>query len=130
MSCRLYEGRRLPSTPNLYRYWGGTHHLPQGVFDDESRDTDYEYLYLGKAAEGFYYNVNWRWGFGTFAIIIPVVTFPLFAVLKLGQRKAEKRGILIREPSGRTVLQSIWHVVVEFDGRFPPTDLISPLQCV
>ena len=54
MSCRLYEGRRLPSTPNLYRYWGGTHHLPQGVFDDESRDTDYEYLYLGKAAEGFY----------------------------------------------------------------------------
>ena len=54
MSCRLYEGRRIPSTPNLYRYWGGTHHLPQGVFDDESRDTDYEYLYLGKAAEGFY----------------------------------------------------------------------------
>lgn len=69
-----------------------------------------------KAAEGFYYNVNWRWGFGTFAIIIPIVTFPLFTVLKLAQRKAEKQGILVKERSGRTFLQSVWHVIVEFDG--------------
>ncbi|KAI0123171.1 putative transporter [Xylariales sp. AK1849] len=68
-----------------------------------------------KAAEGFYYNVNWRWGFGCFAIILPIVTVPLYLVLKLNLRKAEKQGILPGESSGRTVLQSIWHGIIEFD---------------
>ncbi|KAE8376680.1 major facilitator superfamily domain-containing protein [Aspergillus bertholletiae] len=36
-----------------------------------------------KAAEGFLEHVNWRWGFGCFAIIIPVVSFPLYVVLKV-----------------------------------------------
>ncbi|KAL2257136.1 hypothetical protein VTK26DRAFT_609 [Humicola hyalothermophila] len=69
-----------------------------------------------EAAEDFYYNVNWRWGFGCFAIIFPVVAAPLFFVLKSHVRKAEKQGVLPREKSGRTVLQSIWHYTVEFDA--------------
>ncbi|KAK7423513.1 hypothetical protein QQX98_000970 [Neonectria punicea] len=68
-----------------------------------------------KAAEGFLQNVSWRWGFGCFAIIIPGVTIPLFMLLKLNLRKAEKQGLLVRESSGRTFLQKVWHVIVEFD---------------
>ncbi|OAA65336.1 Major facilitator superfamily domain, general substrate transporter [Niveomyces insectorum RCEF 264] len=68
------------------------------------------------ASDDFYYHINWRWGFGTFAIILPVVAAPLFVVLKLNLRKAKRHGLLIRESSGRTLLQNIWHYVVEFDA--------------
>ncbi|KPM40487.1 Siderophore iron transporter mirB [Neonectria ditissima] len=68
-----------------------------------------------KAAEGFLLNVSWRWGFGCFAIIIPFVTIPLFLLLKINLRKAEKRGLLVRESTGRTFLQSVKHVLVQFD---------------
>lgn len=71
-----------------------------------------------KAAEGFYQDVSWRWGFGSFAIILPAVAAPLFLVLKLNLRKAEKQGLISRESSGRTLLQKIWHGLVEFDGEF------------
>ncbi|KAH8879148.1 siderophore iron transporter mirB [Thozetella sp. PMI_491] len=68
-----------------------------------------------KAADAFYHNVDWRWGFGCFAIILPFVASPLFVVLKLNLRKAKIFGILPPETSGGNVLQKIWHVIVEFD---------------
>ncbi len=70
-----------------------------------------------KASDDFYYNVSWRWGFGTFAIILPFVAAPLFIILKLNLRKAVNRGLLIREKSGRRWLQSTWHYTREFDGK-------------
>lgn len=69
-----------------------------------------------KAAEGFYNNISWRWGFGCFAIIVPFVATPLFVVLKLNLRKAKHEGVLNREPSGRTLLQSVVFHIREFDG--------------
>ncbi|EXJ88098.1 hypothetical protein A1O1_05026 [Capronia coronata CBS 617.96] len=69
-----------------------------------------------KASEGFYQDISWRWGFGCFAIILPVVAAPLFIVLKVNLRKAKKRGLLIRERSGRTFWQNVWYWVVEFDA--------------
>jgi len=71
-----------------------------------------------KAADDFYYKINWRWGFGCFAIIFPVVAAPLFFVLKANLRKAAAQGVLPREKSGRTALESIWHYVVQFDGEY------------
>ncbi|TVY81985.1 Siderophore iron transporter mirB [Lachnellula suecica] len=67
-------------------------------------------------ANDFYVYVSWRWGFGAFAIILPCVAAPLFIILKLNLRKAERFGILAREKSGRTLLQSIWHHTQEFDA--------------
>ncbi|KAG9780833.1 MFS general substrate transporter, partial [Aureobasidium melanogenum] len=69
-----------------------------------------------KASEGFYQDISWRWGFGCFAIILPVVAAPLFFVLKTNLRKAKRHGVLGREKSGRTLWQSICHYVVEFDA--------------
>ncbi|GAB1197563.1 major facilitator superfamily domain-containing protein [Aspergillus pseudonomiae] len=68
-----------------------------------------------KAAEEFLAHVNWRWGFGCFAIIIPVVALPLYLVLKINLRKAQKKGLVKHERSGRTLVQNIIHYLVEFD---------------
>ncbi|CAN6674773.1 siderophore iron transporter 1 [Trichomonascus vanleenenianus] len=67
-----------------------------------------------KAAEEF--AGNWRWAFGGFAIIFPVVAAPLFVILKYNLRKAEKQGILVRQKSGRTLMQSTWYYFKEFDA--------------
>ncbi|KAJ6012139.1 hypothetical protein N7522_002494 [Penicillium canescens] len=69
-----------------------------------------------KAAESFYEKISWRWGFGCFAIIFPIVAAPLFFILKINLRKAKIGGLLRNEPTGRTVLQSIWHYTKEFDA--------------
>lgn len=67
-----------------------------------------------KAAEGFYGD-NWRWGYGTWAIVLPVVAAPLFFTLHINQRKAIRNGILVKKQSGRTWTQSLWYYAVEFD---------------
>lgn len=62
-------------------------------------------------------DIGWAWGFGTYAFIMPVVCAPLYILLKLNERKAKKQGLLKREPSGRTLKQSIWHYLIEFDSK-------------
>ncbi|KAK0113637.1 hypothetical protein ONS95_013883 [Cadophora gregata] len=68
-----------------------------------------------KAAAGFLANVSWRWGFGCFALIVPVVTTPLYLVLRLNLRKAMKEGLWEEKKSGRTVSQQIKYFFIEFD---------------
>ena len=70
-----------------------------------------------KAAEGFLLNVNWRWGFGCFAIILPAVAGPIFVLLRHNGRKAEKQGLYIKGSSGRSFSQNIRHGIIEFDGE-------------
>lgn len=67
---------------------------------------------LGSA---FLKTTTWRWGYGAFCIIMFFVFMPLVVVFKFYQRKAEKMGVFKREPSGRTVVQSILHYFHEFD---------------
>lgn len=68
------------------------------------------------AADAFYYQVSWRWGFGAFAIIFPIVAAPLYGILKLNLKKAKKVGNYVEHSSGRNLLQSTWFYLVEFDG--------------
>lgn len=70
-----------------------------------------------RAAGAFLEDVSWRWGFGCFAIIVPIVTAPLFIMLKLNLRKAERQGRFVREKSGRTFWQQIVYGFKEFDGK-------------
>ncbi|KAJ9151333.1 Siderophore iron transporter mirB [Pleurostoma richardsiae] len=67
-----------------------------------------------KAADDVY-DINWRWGFGCFAIIFPVVAAPLYFVLKYNLRKSRELGATTKEKSNRTIIQSIWYWFVEFD---------------
>jgi len=78
-----------------------------------------------KVAEKIF-DINWRWAFGAFSIIFPVIAAPLFFVLKYNFHKAKKMGVLVPEKSGRTLLESVWHYVVEFDGEFVPVQSIHP----
>ncbi|KAI0970750.1 major facilitator superfamily domain-containing protein [Xylaria arbuscula] len=68
-----------------------------------------------KASSEFYANVGWRWGFGAFAIIFPIVSAPLYFILKFYIRKAKTQGTLVEEKNNRTILQTVWHYILSFD---------------
>lgn len=73
------------------------------------------------AAQSFYYTAGWRWAFGAFAIITPVMSLPFLWVFWNNQRLARKQGVLVttREASGRTWYQSTQHYLIEFDCKHP-----------
>ncbi|OGE56287.1 hypothetical protein PENARI_c003G08124 [Penicillium arizonense] len=68
-----------------------------------------------KIAALFYANLNFRWAFGAFCIILVGVCIPVAVVMLFMQRKAEKTGMLQNERSGRSWWQSISHYFVQFD---------------
>lgn len=69
------------------------------------------------AAQAFLDYSTWRWAYGAFAIIMPVVFIPLALAFKFYQRKAEKMGLLERTESGRGTMQSVVHYIHEFDSK-------------
>jgi MFS family permease len=75
--------------------------------------------FAGPKASDDFYSVNWRWGFGCFAIIFPIVAAPLYGLLKFNLRKAARQGLLSQERSGRTFLQHVWYYIKEFDCECP-----------
>ncbi|OJJ45203.1 hypothetical protein ASPZODRAFT_167678 [Penicilliopsis zonata CBS 506.65] len=69
-----------------------------------------------KAAQDFLDYVSWRWGYGCWAIILPVFALPIYFMLAWNLRKAEKNGIFIREKKQWNFnLKTIWWVIIEFD---------------
>ncbi|GLI78137.1 siderochrome iron transporter 2 [Penicillium ochrochloron] len=67
------------------------------------------------AAQSIYNTSGWRWGYGMFCIIQPVVFCPLALLFKFYERKAIKMGVWQPRNSGRTKMQSIIHYFHEFD---------------
>lgn len=67
------------------------------------------------AAQSYLNTSTWRWGYGSFCIIMFFVFTPLAAVFWFFARKAEKMGLFVRERSGRTTAQSLVHYFHEFD---------------
>ncbi|KAF4224751.1 hypothetical protein CNMCM6457_009005 [Aspergillus fumigatiaffinis] len=69
-----------------------------------------------KAASDLLANSSWRWGFGMFAIILPVVALPIYAILAYHLRQAEKKGILVKETKDWSITpKTIWWAIMEFD---------------
>ena len=73
--------------------------------------------YAGPKISEKFYETNWRWAFGAFAIILPVVCLPMFVFLQYHKRRAAKLGLEVKVSSGRTFVQSIMHYLIEFDGE-------------
>jgi MFS family permease len=69
----------------------------------------------GPIAQSFLNGAGFRWGFGTFAIVTPIVTMPLFALFMFNYNKAKKMGLIKSEPSGRSIPQSIAYYIIQFD---------------
>ncbi|CEL06088.1 hypothetical protein ASPCAL07198 [Aspergillus calidoustus] len=69
----------------------------------------------GPASQSTLDTIGFRWGFGIWAIVIPVVCAPLFWLFYHNQRKAEKIGLMPVHESNRTLPQSVLHYAKEFD---------------
>jgi len=69
----------------------------------------------GPLATAFLNGPGWRWGFGAFAIITPLVCMPLFFLFMWNYNKAKKAGLIKKKDSGRTIGQSLYYYAVEFD---------------
>ncbi|PVI01015.1 putative transporter [Periconia macrospinosa] len=68
-----------------------------------------------KIAELFYTNLNFRWAFGAFIIILVACSMPAMGVMVFMYLKARKAGLAKKERSGRNIAQSLAHYFVEFD---------------
>jgi len=60
--------------------------------------------------------IGWRWAYGSFAIITPIIALPLFALFQYNYKKAEKAGLMPVRESNRTFMQSVKYYLVEFDA--------------
>ncbi|RYP44566.1 hypothetical protein DL768_008985 [Monosporascus sp. mg162] len=69
----------------------------------------------GPASERMLDSFGFRWGFGIWAIIVPVVCSPLAALFWYNARKAEKMGLIRVTPHGRGVVENIIYYAKEFD---------------
>lgn len=70
----------------------------------------------GLAAKAYLKNSTWRWGYGTFAIIMPVLCSPILFLFLWNDRKARRLGVAkVRQSSGRSLLQSCRHYIIELD---------------
>ena len=73
-----------------------------------------------KASEDVLNGIGWRWGFGIFSIIFPLVAAPLFIVLKVNLKRAREQGTLsavLKKDSHRSLWQSVRYWVLEFDCK-------------
>jgi len=60
--------------------------------------------------------LGWRWGHGIWAIILPVVTAPILAILFLNQRKAKREGLLAQPRwHGKSFLVFLKELFIEID---------------
>ena len=65
--------------------------------------------------EAFLRDSTWRWGYGAYAIIVPAMCAPVIAIFAIQLQRAKKAGNYVKTRSERTILQSIWHWVIELD---------------
>ncbi|TDZ30271.1 MFS siderochrome iron transporter 1 [Colletotrichum spinosum] len=68
-----------------------------------------------RIADLFYNNLNFRWAFAAFGIILTGICLPAALIMFLMQRKAEKAGMLEKLKSDRTHLQGFLYYLVQFD---------------
>lgn len=69
-----------------------------------------------KVAQLYYDHLNFRWAFGSWAIILVGVCIPIIVIFVFHEQKAKKFGIYPEKVKTRTWWETIKHYVVEFDG--------------
>ncbi|MCJ1359376.1 MAG: hypothetical protein MMC33_009378, partial [Icmadophila ericetorum] len=67
-------------------------------------------------AQNLLSRTTWRWGYGIWAIVLPVAFTPLFLALLLNFRKAKRRGLLAPSPwAGISFFQGLKNLWFELD---------------
>lgn len=74
-------------------------------------------VWLGSPlADKLLHSLSWRWGYGIWAIVLPIAYLPLALSLWTNQRKAARRGLLPPSPfKGLTWWQTARHLWFELD---------------
>ncbi|KAL1638666.1 hypothetical protein SLS58_008698 [Diplodia intermedia] len=67
------------------------------------------------AAQKFLEHSSWRWGYATFAIVIPIVSLPMVVLFIMQRNKARARGLTKKATSNRTWAESFKYYFIEFD---------------
>ncbi|KAL5001704.1 major facilitator superfamily domain-containing protein [Aspergillus recurvatus] len=70
----------------------------------------------GPISEAFLGGPGWKWCYGLFCIITPVLCLPLFGLLVWNSLKAKKAGVFVVEKISRTPLQKLLYYCREFDA--------------
>lgn len=60
--------------------------------------------------------VGWRWAYGTFAIIMPIIALPLFALFQWNYRKAVRLGLMPQNETNRNHGQQLKYYLIQFDA--------------
>ncbi|KAL1869504.1 hypothetical protein Plec18167_007802 [Paecilomyces lecythidis] len=68
-----------------------------------------------KIAQLYYDHLNFRWAFGSWAIILVGICIPIIGIVVYHEKKAKKFGLYPEKPKDRTWWQACKHYVVEFD---------------
>ncbi|KAF9876629.1 major facilitator superfamily transporter [Colletotrichum karsti] len=68
-----------------------------------------------KISQLFYDNLNFRWAFGAFAIILVGFCLPVGIIFFLNEIKAKKAGLVPQKEKTRSAWESLKHYFVEFD---------------
>ncbi|OAL48126.1 MFS general substrate transporter [Pyrenochaeta sp. DS3sAY3a] len=83
----------LTSSPNLITIWIG-----------------------GPMATAFLNGAGWRWNYGVFTILVPVIVLPLYGLLLRNYTKAKKEGLIEPRPNRGGPWQSVIYYCREFDA--------------
>lgn len=74
----------------------------------------------GPISQAFLDGPGWRWCFGAFSIIVPVMCLPLFGLLMLNYFKAKRLGVIIVKKETR----SPWHLFLHYCREFDAVGLL------
>ncbi|KNG50754.1 siderophore iron transporter mirb [Stemphylium lycopersici] len=73
----------------------------------------YGYGINGITADG---GIGWRWAYGIFAILAPIVISPLVILFVVYEGKARKQGLITPRPSRGNFGQTVYYYLREFDA--------------
>ncbi|KAK0712758.1 major facilitator superfamily domain-containing protein [Lasiosphaeria miniovina] len=69
----------------------------------------------GPLATAFLEGPGFRWGFGAFAIITPVICTPLLSLFYINYKKAHEAGLIPERVSRGNFWQTTWYYIIQFD---------------
>ncbi|KAF9877224.1 major facilitator superfamily transporter [Colletotrichum karsti] len=69
----------------------------------------------GPAAESVLSNIGFRWGFGIWAILVPIFSVPLLFLMFKYDKQAREAGFIPPRSNNRTIRDGVMHYCKEFD---------------
>jgi MFS family permease len=79
-----------------------------------------------KIAELFLANLNFRWAFGAFTIVLVGFCLPVAGILYMSELKAKRMGLFPEKHKTRNLFESIKYYFIQFDGTYLAGGMLIP----